>query len=125
MYWGSQAGNGTKPATVDFAPIKPQSYQLKEGAKASRFSVSGTNATTDSIGNTNFTGDLTTVSSGDPQIGPQEVAVVVVLRDETGAILCGTVSFVSTPAEGESTSFEVSMFGAPEFASYDVCAMQW
>ena len=125
VYWGSQAGNGTKPATVDFAPIKPQSYQLKEGAKASRFSVSGTNATTDSIGNTNFTGDLTTVSSGDPQIGPQEVAVVVVLRDETGAILCGTVSFVSTPAEGESTSFEVSMFGAPEFASYDVCAMQW
>ena len=125
VYWGSQAGNGTKPATVDFAPIKPQSYQLKEGAKASRFSVSGTNATTDSIGNTNFTGDLTTVSSGDPQIGPQEVAVVVVLRDETGAILCGTVSFVSTPAEGESTSFEVSMFGAPDFASYDVCAMQW
>ena len=125
VYWGSQAGNGTKPATVDFAPIKPQSYQLKEGAKASRFSVSGTNATTNNIGNTNFTGDLTTVSSGDPQIGPQEVAVVVVLRDETGAILCGTVSFVSTPAEGESTSFEVSMFGAPEFASYDVCAMQW
>ena len=66
VYWGSQAGNGTKPATVDFDPIKPQSFQLKEGAKASRFSVSGTNATTDSIGNTNFTGDLTTVSSGDP-----------------------------------------------------------
>lgn len=124
-YWGFQAGNGTAPATVDFAPIEPQSYQLEAGAEASRFSVSGTNVVPDGIGGTNFTGDVTTEFAGDQVLGGGQVAIVVVLRDETGAIVGGDASFVSAPAEGEPAPFEVHMYDVPDYASYDVYALEW
>lgn len=124
-YWGFQAGNGAEPATVDFAPIEPQGYQLEAGAEASRFSVSGTNVVPDGIGGTNFTGDVTTEFAGDQVLGGGQVAIVVVLRDETGAIVGGDASFVSAPAEGEPASFEVHMYDVPDYASYDVYALEW
>ena len=124
-YWGFQVGNGIEPTTVEFAPIEPQSYQLERSVETSRFSISGTNAVSDGFGGTSFTGDVTTEFSGDRTLGSGQAAIVVVLRDETGAIVCGSLTFVSAPAEGSSTSFEVHMFDTPDYASYDVHAMEW
>lgn len=124
-YWGFQVGNGIEPTTVEFAPIEPKSYQLERSVETSRFSISGTNAVSDGFGGTSFTGDVTTEFSGDRTLGSGQAAIVVVLRDETGAIVCGSLTFVSAPAEGSSTSFEVHMFDTPDYASYDVHAMEW
>lgn len=124
-YFAGQAGNGTAPATVDFATIEPESYQLSGGVEPSRFSISGTSAISDDLGGVSFLGDVTTEFAGDQVLGSNQVAVVVVLRDESGAITCGAFTFVSAPAEGASTSFEAYLFSAPDYATYEVYALEW
>lgn len=124
-YFAGQAGNGTAPATVDFATIEPESYQLSGGVEPSRFSISGTSAISDDLGGVSFLGDVTTEFAGDQVLGSNQVAVVVVLRDESGAITCGAFTFVSAPAEGASTSFKAYLFSAPDYATYEVYALEW
>lgn len=53
-----------------------------------------------------------------------DIAVTAVLRDSDGAIVYGFLSLVDRPDEGESIPFEVSLIGAPEYASYEVYATE-
>lgn len=128
VYFGSQAGNGMAPATVEFDVIEPQAYQIagEESAPSVDFAISNTGETVDSLGNLNFTGELT--AHGTPQgqlAGTSQAAVSVVLRDSAGAIIYGASTFVSLPADGEATAFQIPAYGAPDYASYEIHAQIW
>lgn len=125
-YFGFQAGNGTAPAAVEFTPINPPDYALGSAEDTtSAFSVSGASAVDDGLGGIKVVGEVTTERVGDDD-GLGQVAVTVVLRDESGAIVYGSTGFASRPSVGQTTSFEVLMIGAPDdYADLEVYAAQW
>ncbi len=124
-YFGGQSGNGgTAPATVEFSPIAPQNYNVGSVAQSSEFSVSGVSVLPERYGVTSFVGEVTTEKDDSTDAGSQ-VAISLVLRDESGSIIYGCITFVSRPAPGESTSFEISPYGIPEYATYEVHAQAW
>lgn len=124
-YFGGQSGNGgTAPATVEFSPIALQDYNIGSVAQSSAFSVSGVSALSNGYGATNFVGEVTTEKDDGTDAGSQ-VAISLVLRDESDTIIYGCITFVSRPAVGESTSFEISPYGVPEYATYEVHAQAW
>lgn len=124
-YYGGQSGNGgMPPATVDFSPIAPQDYNIGSVAQSSAFSVSGVSVLPERYGTTSFVGDVTT-EKDDGADGGSQVAVSLILRDESGAIIYGFITFVSRPAVGESTSFEISSYDIPEYSTYEICAQAW
>ena len=124
-YFGGQSGNGgAAPTTVEFSPIALQDYNIGSVAQGSEFSVSGVSALTNGYGATNFVGEVTTEKDDGTDAGSQ-VAISLVLRDESDAIIYGCITFVSRPAVGESASFEISPYGIPEYATYEVHAQAW
>ena len=124
-YYGGQSGNGgTDPATVEFSPIALQDYNVGSVAQSSEFSVSGVSVLPERYGVTSFVGEVTTEKDDGTDVGSQ-VAISLVLRDDSGAIIYGCITFVSRPAVGESTSFEISPYGIPEYATYEVHAQAW
>ena len=126
VYWGDLAGNpGQPPATVEFAANGVDEYQLGSGTEPSAsFSVSGARPVSDGFGSVNFVGAVTCEYDDGSGIG-SDVALSVVLRDESGAIVFGSVGFASRPEPGSTTTFEVSCQGAPDYASYEVYAAEW
>ena len=124
-YFGGQSGNGgTAPATVEFSPIALQDYNVGSVAQSSEFSVSDVSVLPERYGVTNFVGEVTTEKDDGTDVGSQ-VAISLVLRDDSGAIIYGCITFVSRPAPGKSTSFEISPYGIPDFATYEVHAQAW
>ena len=124
-YFGGQSGNGgTAPVTVEFSPIAPQDHNIGSVAQSSAFSVSGVSVLPERYGVTSFVGEVTTEKDDGTDAGSQ-VAISLVLRDDSGAIIYGCITFVSRPAVGESTSFEISPYGIPEYATYEVHAQAW
>lgn len=119
------AGNGTAPATVEFACGRPQSYQVVSGGgTASRFEVSGLTRGSGTFG-TVFTGELATVADGSETAGGGQVMLSLVFRDAKGSILSGYSSFASRPKVGESVPFELQPFTCPDYASVEVYALAW
>lgn len=126
MYFGAQAGDGTAPATVEFAPLSLEEYQVDTSADASSsFSVTDARLVSDGIGGTKFVGEVTTEHVGDERGGMGDVALTVVLRNESGDIVYGDTGYARMPAEGESTSFEILTYGIPDYATYEVYAQAW
>ena len=126
MYFGAQAGDGTAPATVEFAPLSLEEYQVDTSADASSsFSVTDARPVSDGIGGTKFVGEVTTEHVGDERGGMGDVALTVVLRNESGDIVYGDTGYARMPAEGESTSFEILTYGIPDYATYEVYAQAW
>lgn len=126
MYFGAQTGDGTAPATVEFAPLSLEEYQVDTSADASSsFSVTDARPVSDGIGGTKFVGEVTTEHVGDERGGMGDVALTVVLRNESGDIVYGDTGYARMPAEGESTSFEILAYGIPDYATYEVYAQAW
>lgn len=125
-WFGGQAGNGQTPVTVEFEPIMPADYSWSTEADESwSFSVSGAHAVSDGFGGIQFVGEVTTEGAGESDYGSQ-VAITVILRDASGAVIYGDSGYVSRPAVGATTSFEVMMTDAPDdYASFEVYALQW
>lgn len=125
VFWGDLAGNrGTPPAEVEFTPLEVQDYQVGMTSGGASFSVSGVRPVTDGLGGDKFVGEVTTVSDDGADFGNQ-VALSLVLRDGSGAIVAGAAGFASRPSVGESTSFEIMAPDMPEYATYEVYALQW
>lgn len=124
--WGDLAGDaGAPPATVEFSPVGVEDYQLQMAPGAApSFSVSGARAVEDSFGGLSFAGEVTTVRDDGSDYG-SDVALAVLLRDESGAIVFGAVGFANRPAVGETASFQINAYGAPDYASFEVHAIAW
>lgn len=126
IYWGDLAGTaGQPPATVEFVANEVEDYQLRAQAEVSAsFSVSGVRPVSDGFGGVNFAGDVTCERDDGSRRGG-DVALSVVLRDGSGAVVFGATGFASRPEPGESTSFEVVCGSVPAYASYEVHALEW
>lgn len=126
-YLGGIAGDGNPsvPTTVEFSPNGIQDFQVMGTSESDiEFSVSNTQAVPDQFGGTKFVGEVTTIqdSGADNSSG---VAVTVVMRDESGAIVSGACAFAPRPEVGESTSFEIPAYNLPEYASFEIHAIPW
>ena len=126
-YFGFQAGNGTAPAAVEFTPISPPDYAVSsEEDTTADFTVSGAREVSDGLGGIKFVGEVTTDREGGAGDYGSQVALTVVLRDESGAIVYGSTGYASRPSVGQTTSFEILTLGAPDdYASFEVYAQQW
>ena len=126
VFFGTLAGDGTAPATVEFAPLPLEDYQVGTSADTSpSFSVIDARPVSDGLGGIKFVGEVTTERAGSERGGMGDVALTVVLRDESGAIVYGDTGYATMPAEGESTAFEVLTHGALEYDTYEVYAQAW
>lgn len=126
VFFGTLAGDGTAPAAVEFAPLPLEDYQVGTSADtSSSFSVIDARPVSDGLGGTKFVGEVTTEHMGSERGGMGDVALTVVLRDESGTIVYGDTGYATMPAEGESTAFEVLTHGAPEYDTYEVYAQAW
>lgn len=125
-YFGSQAGDCTPPTTVEFRPIALEEYQVGAGSgTGATYEVKDARAVSDGLGGIKFVGEVTNVHDGEKRGGMGDVALTVVLRDASGAIVYGSTGYASNPAEGESSSFEILTYGVPDYASFEVYAQPW
>lgn len=126
IWWASPAGNGTAPDSVEFAVAEPDSYNVRTAAgNPTVYSFSNLSEAKGGFGLVSFTGDVTLEREGDEEFGMGSVAIIVVLRDGDGKVVCGSSAFVDNPSPGLSRSFEVSYFNPPDYASYEVYALTW
>ena len=111
-----------EPASVDFA-IDP--LITMSGGKAATYAVDNIHIASDTSWSTTITGDITCTAAGDTD--PIQAALTLVFRDEDGNIVGGTFGVVTSPAEGQSSSFSINVYDdLPEdYASYEVYAQVW
>lgn len=127
VYYGFQAGNGTVPATVEFA-LGDCGFSDCEKPDSALFTVSNVSEVPGSFGMASYTGELTLnvdlSGSSNPSLLKQ-TCVTAILRDASGAIIYGMSTYVDTPELGETVPFEVSAYSVPEHASYELHAQIW
>lgn len=121
LAWGGQAGNGTAPATVEFELSVGSSNWQDADAAEPMFEVSGLSAQDSGYGTVNFVGEVTSLTDADVD----QAAIVVLLRDEAGAIVGGYTSFVSNVSAGGTTSFDVLGYGVPAYETIEGSAQPW
>lgn len=121
--FGAQAGNGTAPATVEFA-ISPGKAMYRKTDERPRQYFKFSNGS-EVVGdfNVSYTGEMTSnVDLGD--VG--QAWVTVLIRDSEGKICYAQNTFVDVPAVGQSIPFEVNMYGdVPEHASFEFFGFPW
>lgn len=117
--FGSQAGNGEAPATVEFALISAD-FTRNPMNKPCSYQIDGVSDRKDSYGGVDWVGQITNTSENDADM----VCVSVILYKD-GAIVGGYSGFVDSLAAGMTQSFEVMGYGVPEYDSYETYAMTW
>lgn len=126
-YFGGQAGNGNGkvPTSVEFKLAEPEDYNVQADKKAMAFTPSNTSVHKDDLGDTVFTGEITTDTDEVSGLVSDELAVSVILRNADGDIVYGETNYAKRPAKGESQTFEISVYDAPEYDSYEIHAQVW
>lgn len=124
-YYGGQTGNGEAPASVDFKLVEPEDYNVQRNGSGMAFTVSNTSVRTDNIGNIVFTGEVTTETDEVSGLYSGDLAVSVILRDANGTIVYGDTTFIKRPGKSEAQTFEITVFDAPSYDSYEVYAQVW
>lgn len=129
IYWADFAGNGRAPATVEFDVRPPESYNVHRVEPIpDPFVVVNASSGTDPYGGVVISGEFAFAEGADSsQLDSlsSQVAVSVVLRDESGKIVGGTTDFFDIPREGESIPFSVTLYNCGDPASFDVYAQPW
>nr|WP_275100678.1 serine/threonine-protein kinase [Olsenella profusa] len=127
VYFSSLAGSGSVPETVEVTPIQPEDYNVgPEADTAATFTISGLRAVSNGFGGYNFVGEITTDKAAGADDFGSQVAITVILRDESGAIVYGSTDFASRPDAGQTAAFEVMAMGdLPAYASMEAYALQW
>lgn len=126
LYFGGIAGNGTAPDFVEFAPIEPHDWALSQPTGTEpTFQTSNVSAVPDGFGGVNFTGEASLESGEYESAGMGQIAVTVILRDESGYIVYGAIGFANRPTAERSVSFEVAGGKVPAYSSIDVYVQVW
>ena len=125
LYFGAPAGNGTAPDSVEFALGTPDGQNItdSEGARPT-FDFSSITEVESGVGYTSFTGEVTMSEGVAPELA-NNVAIVIVLRDEAGSIIYGNSTYVDIPEPGQSVPFECISFEAPDYATVEAHALLW
>lgn len=125
QYFGGPAGNGTAPDTVEFALGASNDFDITEADETrATFSFSPVSEVSSSMGGSSFTGELTVSDGTVPELA-NSVAVIIVLRDESGSIVYGCSTYISMPEPGRSAPFECDAFGHPDYATAEAHALFW
>lgn len=121
--FGMQAGNGTKPATVEFdAYVKDSDWNKvnKDKTVIPSYEVTETNDAKSSFGDIDFTGRLKVDDSWDKE----SAYVSVLLKNENGETIAGYFSFVNV-VKGDYVPFDVHAYDVPEYSSFEIYAYPW
>lgn len=117
--FGSQAGNGNAPATVEFTVLEPD-FVSNSMYTAATYELTEVNAVDAGYGMWDFVGEITNTSETDVD----SVAVSVLLYKE-GAIVAGYTAFVDNLNAGMTQSFEAMGYDVPDFDECKAYALVW
>lgn len=119
-YIGGQAGRETPPDTIEFSVTVDDRHWVKSDHVSSAiFEIANPNEIASEYAHT-YTGELSANLNWD-DIGSARLCVL--LRDESGAIIYGSMSYVDYPAEGQTVPFEIHAPDVPEHATYELNAI--
>lgn len=119
-YYGGQAGDGTVPATVEFRLLDPEDYSIISSSERMEFETSDVSFVSDGFGGTSLVGRVTALSDDIPQLYTDIASVSFVLRDKAGNIVYGDSTSIDRPKKGKSATFDIPLFDAPAYDSYEV-----
>ncbi len=123
--FGGQAGNGIAPDRVTFEAVAPQRSNLNPNEQVATFSVSGLSRSTTSFGNDVLLGKVKTESEEVGGLGSNQVRLSAVLRNSAGEIVGGSLEFVSMPALGAETSFQIQVPSGLAYDTYEISGICW
>ncbi|OUP11061.1 protein kinase [Collinsella sp. An2] len=125
-YFGSIAGNGNAPATVEFATVAPYEWAVSTAAgRPSTFDIAHLSAVSNGIGGTSITGEVTMTSKGNDAEGASNIELTLIARNDSGSIVYGADAFITMPAEGAATPFEIFCYDLPSYSSFEIYAQPW
>ena len=123
--FGDQAGNGTAPDRVTFEAVVPERGDLNPNEQVATFSVSGLSRSTSSLGNDVLLGKVKTESEEVGGLDSSQIRLSAILRNSAGEIVGGCLEFVSMPALGAETSFQINVPSGLVYDTYEVSGICW
>lgn len=117
-YLGETIGNGTPPETVEFTLNKGSDFDLEpNSSERPTFKVSPVSEVGPAAdGSITFAGEVE-MSEGDIPDSANDLRITIVLRDESGAIICGQNTDIEIPEPGKPVPYSCTMPNPPEHAS--------
>ena len=123
--FGDQAGNGIAPDRVTFEAVVPERGDLNPNEQVATFSVSGLSRSTSSLGNDVLLGKVKTESEEVGGLDSSQIRLSAILRNSAGEIVGGCLEFVSMPALGAETSFQINVPSGLVYDTYEVSGICW
>lgn len=121
LTFACMTGDGTAPATVEFALGKPQDYQVSVGTgHPTEYKVLDQTARKGGAGKLAVSGEIEKTVEGDEWLDSQGVWLSVILRDDQGQIVYGWNGFVDSPGLGEQMPFSIEAYSVPDYATVEV-----
>lgn len=121
LTFACMTGDGTAPATVEFALGKPQDYQVSVGTgHPTECKVHDLSVRKDGAGKLTVSGEVEKTVEGDEWLDSQSVWLSVILRDDQGQIVYGWNGFVESPGLGERMPFSIAVYSVPDYATVEV-----
>nr|WP_205832776.1 serine/threonine-protein kinase [Bifidobacterium sp. DSM 109957] len=119
-HYGGQAGQGTAPDSVEFIVQTPVDYNLVKTQPSPDFTTTRLAVIPDDFGNVTFTGEISVDNNGYSPSNGQGVWVYVTLRGKDGQPIYAQSGSASWPADDGTSPFSVTVWGLPDYASYDI-----
>lgn len=123
--FGDQAGNGIALDRVTFEAVVPERGDLNPNEQVATFSVSGLSRSTSSLGNDVLLGKVKTESEEVGGLESSQIRLSAILRNSAGEIVGGCLEFVSMPALGAETSFQINVPSGLVYDTYEVSGICW
>ena len=121
LTFACMTGDGTAPATVEFALGKPQDYQVSVGTgRPTEYKVRDLVVRRGGAGKLAVSGEVEKTVEGDEWLDSQSVWLSVILRDDQGQIVYGWNGFVDSPGLGEQMPFSIEVYSVPDYATVEV-----
>lgn len=125
QYCYNVESSGSVPATVEFTPLAPSSYNISKTGNAGSASVSNVAISQGQYGRTQVTGEVKVDALSTLSYAGNQIRLVVVLRDADGNIVGGAVDFITSPGQGGKSTFSIALNGVPEYETAEVYACPW
>lgn len=126
LYFGSIAGNGSVPCSVEFSAKEPQEMSIGPAqGRWATFRTLDVSAVPDGFGGSNFVGEVALEEGDYSEYFMGQVAVTVILRDGGGTMVSGYTGFADAPQLDDPVTFEVFGGNIPDYESLEVCVQEW
>jgi len=122
-FYATSAGNGVAPASVEISlNVDSKKWKSESAYPAGIYSFENVNLIEGGF-DQSITGQITLTQDNDKF---KEPMIVVVFRDANGKLIGGESTYLSNElTAGKAAAFDISLWDAPDFASYEVYANAW